>query len=184
MSHDSPNTPHQRSTEEATAGINIKIIVGVGAVSVVLFAVSAWVAFVILKKGTAELESKYGVAKERKVGQAEIGIVDSIHFDSDRRLEEFNARTSHALNSYGWSDRGKGLARMPIGNAIAKVISENNHASPEVKPLNWPTAPTAPGTLELQIRNLKAGQPVVAAPTEATPGKPVKAPAATEGKAP
>jgi hypothetical protein len=189
MSHESEHTPHQRSTEEASAGINMKIIVGVGIVSVVIFAVSAWVAFVILKKGTADLEAQYGKSKDRVVGQAEIGIVDNIHFDTDHRLQDFRKRTDHALNSFGWSDRSKGLVRVPIGDAIHKVIAENNHASPEVKALDWPTAPTAPGTLEMQIRNLKPGQPVVPAQSPSTPGQPVKAPAhsvpaATEGTTP
>ncbi|MDZ4694374.1 MAG: hypothetical protein SGI86_04440 [Deltaproteobacteria bacterium] len=189
MSHESEHTPHQRSTEEASAGINMKIIVGVGIVSVVIFTASVIVAYMVLKRGTAALEAEYGKAQERVVDRAEIGIVDNIHFDTDHRLRDFKERTSHALNNYGWSDRGKGLVRVPIGDAVAKVISDNNHASPEVKPLDWPTAPTAPGTLEMQIRNLKPGQPVVPVQPAAAPGQPVKAPAhsapaATEGTTP
>lgn len=163
-----------RATEEATAGVNVRAIIGVGVASIVIFAASVWVAYVLLKRDTRTLRAEQGEARPAKelVGAAEVGIVDNIHFDEDHRLATWRAEMLRKATSYSWADRSKGLVRIPIAQAMQKVVQDNRHDAAELQPLPWPTAPQAPGTLDIVIRNLKPGQPAAPSPTPRGKGTP------------
>ena len=65
--------------------------------------------------GAASVPSEYG--------KDEIGIVDQVPFDRDKRLEKWRAHHKKALSSYGWVDRAKGIARIPIEQAMERVVA-------------------------------------------------------------
>ena len=73
----------------------------------------------------------------------------------ERRRARAEATTAavEALNSYGWVDQGKGIARMPISNAMALTVREwqdpaaarsNLVALAERSAAAAPAAPAAP----------------------------------------
>jgi hypothetical protein len=106
--------------------VNIKKIIGVGVVSLVIFALSAVVAWVILRRDEAELQ-KRGVAP-LVTGLArtqEIGIIDYVPFDADSRLERWRAEKAKALGSYGWVDRKKGIIHIPVEEAMKELIRQS-----------------------------------------------------------
>jgi hypothetical protein len=99
------------------------MIVTVGVISLLTFAVSAVIAVVFLERYTEHLHAKTGQASPpTEIGKTEIGIVDQVTFESDHRLEVWQAAKTTRLKTYGWVDRGKGIIHMPIDRAMDEVL--------------------------------------------------------------
>jgi hypothetical protein len=113
------------STESPEAGVNMKLIVGVGLASLVIFIVSAIIAAIILKGDETAYEQRGMPPKAKLVGESEIGIVDQIHFDADDRLAKWRSRKQHRLENYGWVDRKQGLIHIPIEQAMKEIVSRS-----------------------------------------------------------
>jgi hypothetical protein len=111
--------------ENGDDGVNLRLIVMVGVVSLLVFIASAIIAWWILREDNLKYQAR-GVAPEVKglAKQAEVGIVDLVPFDADHRLEKWQKGMTKALNSYGWVDRKKGLIHIPIDEAIKDVIRQ------------------------------------------------------------
>lgn len=104
--------------------IDFKKVVAVGVVSLLLFAACTVWAVIILHRETARLTEERGTSpKALSAGKDEIGIVDVIPFDSDRRLERWQKERSQRLNSYGWVDRKRGIIHVPIDKAMEEIAS-------------------------------------------------------------
>jgi len=173
MSAPASGNDAQRMTEEATAGVNIKKIMAVGVVSLVLFALAVAWAAVILKRDTARLHKERGAAAPRALAyEAEINIVDFVDFGSDARLKDYERANQEKLTGYSWYDREAGLVRVPVDQAIEQFIAENESADGAVQSLPWRTGPSAPGTLEVVIGALKAGQSATSSVGESAPVAP------------
>lgn len=103
--------------------MNLKKIVAVGVVSLLVFAVGIISAYFLLQGQRAEIR-KDGAEKPRaELGKAEIGIVDQVMFTIDNRLDVWRAEHKKRLESYGWIDKAKGVAHIPIEQAMAKVVA-------------------------------------------------------------
>lgn len=106
-------------------------IVAVGAVSLIVFIISAIVAWLILRADTARLREERGVPPvPTMMGKDEVGIVDQVVFDTDERLQEWRAAKRKRLSTFGWSNRGKNLIHIPISKAMDEVISQAAAARP------------------------------------------------------
>ena len=105
-------------------GIDIKKILLVGGGSLAIFALSAVVAYIILRHDTAAFDERGRPPVPAYIGKDEIGIVDQPEFEGDHRLEEWKAVKQQRLNHYGWVDRKKNLIHIPIDKAIDQVVSE------------------------------------------------------------
>jgi hypothetical protein len=125
------STAHSHSAKVPGGGgpdnlhdMNLGKIVIVGIVSLAIFAGGILWAYVIWSGHTAEVQAATGVALEpSQIGKAEIGIVDQVPFSIDHRIEKWRADHKKALSSYGWVDRSKGLARIPIEQAMERVVA-------------------------------------------------------------
>ena len=106
-------------------GMNLTKIIVVGVISLVIFALSAVVAWWILRDDTATYTQR-GIAPQMTGlnKKQEIGIVDLPHFDDDLRLDEWRAQKAKQATSYGWADRAKGLVRIPIEEAMKEVVRQ------------------------------------------------------------
>ena len=97
-------------------------VVLVGVVSLAVFALSILWAARILSRETEKVEQATGVThRPLRVEQEEIGIVDQVPFSVDTRLHRWKAEHAAHLNGYGWVDRSKGVAHVPIEQAIEAV---------------------------------------------------------------
>lgn len=113
------------ATSSNEDGIKLKLIVVVGVVSVAIFALSALIAYLIVRVDTERLQATHGVAKApADLNKGEIGIVDRVHFDADRRLEQWQAAKKKRLASYGWVDREKSLIHIPVEMGMKEVITQ------------------------------------------------------------
>ncbi len=122
MSSAHSDQPQAPSNED---DVDMRKIVSVGAVSMVIFAISAVAAYLILNGDRAKLRAG-GEAKPGKlIGQAEIGIVDQVPFDIDDRLEIWRADKARRLAGYGWVDRRQGIVHVPIEQAMDEVIKKS-----------------------------------------------------------
>lgn len=121
-SRTSSDDPHGKQSEDA---IDFRKVIAVGVVSLVIFAIGTVWAAAILRHETAKNEAAAGGAASppAQIGQAEIGIVDQVPFISDHRLEIWRAEKTAHLNGYGWTDRAKGIAHVPIDKAMDAVAS-------------------------------------------------------------
>jgi hypothetical protein len=114
--HGTPeNHPPGHASEDQ---IDFPKVIAVGVVSLVLFAFGAWWAAGILHHETKHAEESTGLARQPVLGKAEIGIVDQVPFNGDHRLDDWRRERAARLNGYGWIDRGKGVAHVPIERAM------------------------------------------------------------------
>jgi len=124
-SHPQFEAPHNED------GVNLKTIVVVGVISLVVFILSAVVAWLIQRADNASLEEARGRAPiPALIGKAEIGLVDQVEFDTDRRLDEWRAAKTQRLSTYGWVDRSQGLIHVPIDKAMDEVVAGSAGAAP------------------------------------------------------
>jgi hypothetical protein len=113
----------------AADDVNMSKIIWVGVVSLALFVACAVAAYLILRGDSRRLRQTRGASMPRVVDKTEIGIVDTVHFDEDRRLPEWRAARQKHLASYGWSDRNRILIHIPINKAMDEVIRVAQAAS-------------------------------------------------------
>jgi hypothetical protein len=127
------STPDHGPSHDVLAddGIDTKKILLVGVGSLTVFAISAFIAYLILRHDTQEYEARGLPPAPSMIGKDEIGIVDQPEFSLDRRLEDWKAVKQHRLNSYGWVDRQKNLIHIPIDKAIDQVVAESASGSPQ-----------------------------------------------------
>lgn len=142
------STPHnpdvaQDASSGVNDGVNMKKIIAVGVVSLVVFALSTVASWAILRADTERLKAAQGLAgAPTQIGKDEIGLVDQIHFDADRRLQDWQAAKAKQLTTYGWSDRSKNLIHIPIDQAIEQVIAQAGGKTAPATPA--PATPAAP----------------------------------------
>jgi hypothetical protein len=106
-------------------GVDIQKILAVGVVSLVIFAISALIAWLILRADVRKIDAVEGRPPvPSQIGKDEIGIVDQVEFNQDNRLDEWRAAKRKRLGSYGWVDRDKGLVHIPIDKAMEQVVSQ------------------------------------------------------------
>ena len=118
-SHESASSAHQNEDQ-----IDFTKVIIVGVVSLVLFALCTIWAVKILDIETVRLRDEHGESRvPSQIGKDEIGIVDQVPFDIDHRLEKWRAERSAALNSYGWVNRKRGVAHIPIDKAMEQVAA-------------------------------------------------------------
>lgn len=122
-SHHAPPASSAAIQTPGEDGIQIGKIVIVGVVSLVIFAISAVIAHLGLKYYTAHLHEATGEApRGHMIGKAEVGIVDQVHFDDDKRLELWREARKKHLSGYGWVDRARGIVHVPIDKAMDRVV--------------------------------------------------------------
>lgn len=176
--HKEPHQPHI-TTEDPNAGVNAKMIVSVGVVSLLAFIASAVVAYIMLvrdEKIIAAAGPQNPTEEFRK--RQEIGIVDFVHYDEDRRWPTLRADANAKLNGYSWADKSKAKVRLPIAEGMKRAITEaaNGTAIGEAnaKVEHEPKVPRL--TLEEAIANPAAAQAAAAA---SAPAKEAPAPKPT-----
>jgi len=104
--------------------IDFAKVVGVGVVSLIVFALGTVWAVSIFHRESARAHATTGPARQPvMLGQPEIGIVDQVLFEGDHRLADWRAERKARLDGYGWVDRGKGVAHIPIEKAMDEVLS-------------------------------------------------------------
>jgi hypothetical protein len=118
----SEGTPSQKADSSADA-VDYGKVVGVGVAALSLFAISIVWAAKLMHGAQAEVEAQSGRAREIDTKRTEIGIVDQVPFDGDRRLPEWRAERKAYLEGYGWVDRAKGVAHIPIGQAMEQILA-------------------------------------------------------------
>ena len=121
--HDPHNDQHGHGHKSEDEIDYWKVIL-VGVFSLAIFAISTvWAAW-ILSHETKKVEQATGAThRPLKVVAEEIGIVDQVPFSVDTRLDRWRAEHTARLNGYGWTDRIKGIAHVPIERAIEAVAA-------------------------------------------------------------
>ena len=127
MSSAHPHPPENPSNED---GVNIKKMVLVGVASLAIFAASAVIAAIILDHDNATFAARGVAPKGAKIGMPEIGIVDTVDFAEDHRLEAWRADKARVLGSYGWVDRSRGLIHIPIAQAMSEIVRQAGEVKP------------------------------------------------------
>jgi hypothetical protein len=114
---------HPPNTDSADSIDYVKLIV-VGVVSLAIFALATIWAARILRRETTQIEESRGkTTVPAEIGKQEIGIVDQVPFEGDKRLDDWKKQVSERLNNYGWVDRGKGIVHIPIEAAMDQVAA-------------------------------------------------------------
>jgi hypothetical protein len=108
---------------DAADAVRYDLVIAVGVVSLIIFALSIWWSAMIWRGTMHDTEAKEGRAREFDRGRTEIGIVDQVPFVSDTRLHGWRADRKWELEHYGWVDKAKGVVRMPVEEAMTKVAA-------------------------------------------------------------
>lgn len=182
MSNPRPSSSHgsQGGAEAGhghTAGgdMNLPKIVVIGVVSLALFAIGVIWADRLQVGRERDIARTSGNARApADIGKPEIGIVDQVPFSIDHRIEDWRKEHAHKLSHYGWVDRGKGIVRIPIEQAMQKVVESPPDIPEEGVPPNWGMPAAAPAA-EKRAAGKAAKRP---GPTSAPPPGPTSAPPA------
>jgi hypothetical protein len=115
---------HDNDENGSDDEIDFTKVILVGLASLVLFAGGTVWAVAIFNRETARAHATTGPSRVPvMLGQPEIGIVDQVLFEGDHRLADWRAERKAHLDGYGWIDRSKGIAHMPIDKAMDEVLS-------------------------------------------------------------
>jgi hypothetical protein len=118
------SNPHSHDDDQSSGDeIDFTKVILVGVGSLVLFALGTIWAVAIFHRETARAAATTGAYRQPVLGQSEIGIVDQALFEGDHRLADWKADRKSHLDGYGWVDRSKGLAHIPIEKAMDEVLS-------------------------------------------------------------
>jgi len=109
------------ANDGASDSVNFGKVILVGVVSLVIFAASIWWASTIWRDSMAKAEARAGKARLFDTTRTEIGIVDQVPFNSDKRLPKWRHDRKVELEGYGWVDKAKGVVHIPIETAMEKV---------------------------------------------------------------
>jgi len=120
MSHD-PHSPGSGEAEQDK--IDFRKVIAVGVVSLIIFAIASWWAATILHGERSALGPRVEWKAPTELGSAEIGIVDQVPFEGDQRLQKWKAERAEWLNGYGWTDRARGIAHIPIDRAMDEIVA-------------------------------------------------------------
>jgi hypothetical protein len=119
-----PNPHGHGHGTDSVDEIQFPKVIAVGVVSLVIFALCTWWAAVIMRHETTRVEQKTGATtKPTEIGKEEIGIIDQTPFIVDHRLHYWRTERKAKLESFGWVDRAKGVAHVPIDRAMDAVAS-------------------------------------------------------------
>ena len=121
----STNVARAKQAQQSTTGQDMHLgkIIVVGLLSLGVFAAGIGWSYGLMTGRQEQINAGGAAVPGSKIGQAEIGIVDQVLFDTDHRLEIWKAENARRLSSYGWVDRAKGLAHIPIEAAMEQVIA-------------------------------------------------------------
>jgi hypothetical protein len=136
--HDAPGAHGQQAEDR----INFHKVIAVGVVSLVVFALATWWAISILHGERADMKGRAEGHVTSEMGKAEIGIVDQVPFNGDKRLLRWRHERAEWLRGYGWVDREHSLIHIPIDRAIDEVLA--GAVPPPVSPAPAPASPTPP----------------------------------------
>ena len=119
-----PSHSDQHRHEGASDEIAFGKVIAVGVVSLAIFALSTvWAAW-ILSHESKKVDQSTGTAfHPTRVTRDEIGIIDQVPFSSDKRLARWRAQHNGRLNGWGWVDRSKGIAHIPIDKAMDEIAA-------------------------------------------------------------
>jgi hypothetical protein len=103
--------------------MNLKKIMLVGVGALFIFAVGIIWSYYLYVAQLREIGERGLATPATEIGKPEIGIVDQVLFSTDTRLAVWRADHAKRLGKYGWVDRAKGVAHIPIEMAMQKVIA-------------------------------------------------------------
>jgi hypothetical protein len=118
-SHDEPPIHDDPGSDR----IDFKKVIAVGVVSLVIFALASWWAATILHSERSALGPHVEWKMPTELGNREIGIVDQVPFEGDQRLDKWKAERAEWLTQYGWVDRARGVAHIPIERAMDEIVA-------------------------------------------------------------
>ena len=91
----------------------------------------------------------------------------------EEKLKTAREEDAKALTSYGWIDKNKGVARIPVARAMELTVAELAQKKPE------PAGPIATPGAQASAAPTGAPAPPQAAPAQSPPGTPTPVPAKT-----
>lgn len=163
--HDHGTSSPHITTEDPNAGVNAKVIVTVGVVSILAFIASAIVAYIMLIRDEKMIAAAGAPNPTAHMeARKEIGIVDFAHYDDDVRLPIWRADMARKLAGYSWSDKAKGKVQLPIAEGMKRAIAEAATGTPigeaNAKVADEPKVPRL--TLQAVIADPALAQPAAA----------------------
>ena len=129
--------PHGIQKEDR---IDFPKVITVGVVSLIIFALATW--WAIAHSERASLKGRSEGRATAELGKPEIGIVDQVPFQDDKRLDVWKQERAEWLGQYGWVDRAHGVIHIPIERAMEEVIGGATPRPPSSS--GAPTPPRAP----------------------------------------
>jgi hypothetical protein len=114
---------HDHNNHGSDDEIDFGKVIAVGVISLIVFALGTVWAVAIFKRESARTQASSGAYHQPLLGQSEVGIVDQVLFEGDHRLADWKTERKSRLDGYGWIDRSKGVAHIPIDKAIDEVVA-------------------------------------------------------------
>jgi hypothetical protein len=147
QAHSQTGGPHGGGDTDNLHDINLGKIIVIGVVSLAIFAAGIFWAYKLMVGRENDIRAGGPARVAGEIGKPEIGIVDQVPFEIDYRIESLRAAYAKRLSSYGWIDRARGIAHIPIEKAMQQVVADPPDISgvgvaPVARPL--PSPPSKP----------------------------------------
>jgi len=123
-SHEHPPPPEAQAEE----GIAWGSVLGVGVGWTIVFAISILIVVKVLNAREKALQPNGPdpLPAQIQKGSAEVGIVDQAPFGITHSAQAYRSDRVEKLQSWGWVDRKAGTVRMPISEAMDRVVKERH----------------------------------------------------------
>lgn len=165
MSQTHDSSAHPRTEDDR---VDSRAVLLVGLAALVIFAAAGAAAGIYLQKTTA---ARPAAGLPPEIGQTKIALVEqSLFYDGNvLRADRDRAARQARLDGAGWVDQARGVAHIPIADAMALVA-----AGVRVPAANPPVAPP--------LSTLRGGADAPSVPVAPAASKAPAAPAAPAGK--
>lgn len=118
------HSQHPPGAHDSSEQMNWGWIIGVGAGSMLIFALATVWSTHILNSTRAELQPGGPPPLPKQVDQYEVGIVNQRVFSLDQRAAQKRLQQMERLRSYGWVDREAGVAHIPVDEAMKMYLAD------------------------------------------------------------
>src|SRR5262249_43587864 len=102
-----------------------RLVLAVGLGALVIFALATWITYRVSER-EIELALPAGPsAPPSEVGKDEIGLINQKLFEQQLEAQRKQTQQERRLSSYGWVDRDRGVIRIPIDEAMKKMVGDS-----------------------------------------------------------
>ena len=102
-----------------------RLVLAVGFAALAIFALATWITYRVSEREIELVLPAGPPPPPSEVGKDEIGLINQKLFEQQLDAQRKQTQQQQRLSSYGWVDRDRGVIRIPIDEAMKKMVGES-----------------------------------------------------------